>query len=108
VECLENKSARIQLYLGEKKIAFLCLHLLNQVPLQGCESPTGFLAKQAEKNTWTGRFARGGPDGTLGHQRGEEGKAEKEGRATDQYFKHNRLTRATGWRGTRKLGVLLR
>lgn len=33
----------------------------------------------------------------------EEGKAEKEGRSTDQYFKHNPLTRAWGWRGARRL-----
>lgn len=33
----------------------------------------------------------------------EEWKAEKEGRDTDQYFKHNQLTRAWGWRGARRL-----
>lgn len=33
----------------------------------------------------------------------EEGKVKKEGRAVNQYFKHNQLRRAWGWRGARRL-----
>lgn len=56
MECLENKSARVQLYLGAKRLPFY-LHLLNHVPLQGWKSPTGFLAKHVKKKTWIGLFA---------------------------------------------------